>query len=168
MNTEPSKGRGTVTSRVCRSGLLHGLRRGGRRPHDRQQQYPGQGEESSRPDRHAHVSSAPFESRQPVDLLSAWYINTHERSVPVLRCQPRRGPVTVSHRYRAKPPPETDPPETERSNHSCPCTTSRGMPWPISYKTPSMVRAPCLLHRGGKIMSAATEATQGFATCRRS
>ena len=32
-------------------------------------------------------------------------------------------PITVSHQCRARPPSETDPPETERSNHSFPCTT---------------------------------------------
>ena len=168
VNPEPSKGRGMVTSLVCCSGFLHGLRRSGRRAHDRQQQCRGQGEQSTRPVRRAHDSSAPFKSHQPVDLLFAWHMNAHARSAPLLRHPPRCGPIMVPHRYRAEVPSGTDQPETGRSNHSSLCPTSRGTPRPTSYKTPSMVRAPVCCIAGTGFMSTATKATQGFATCRRS
>ena len=119
VNSKPPKVRGVVILLVCRYGLFKCLRRSGKRADGRQQQCHDKCEESSRTAPRAHVSSAPFDTCQPVDLLSAWSMNTHEGSVPVPRRRPRRGPITVAHRFRAKVPSETDPPRwCDRTIHA--------------------------------------------------
>ena len=124
---ELEQGSGVVASLVGRHRLVEGLCHRRKRAQDRQQQCRDQGEEFSRPVRRAHVSSAPFEPRQPVDLLSAWYMTTHQGSVHVPRRQQRRGPITSFLRYRAKAPSEDESTGDGESNQSCPYTTCRGM-----------------------------------------